>query len=168
MRYGGFWVRVAAALIDGFVLLIMLIPTIVIFELFGFFNDEITNYDDVSGPSFTLNLVPQIIWLLILWLYEATMTSSKYQATVGKLCLGLIVVDYQERPLTFMRATVRYFAKYVSCFAFGFGYLMVAFNEHKRGLHDFAANTYVLVKAAVQHEEEEHQKEVDAKLRGTS
>ena len=164
MRYGGFWVRVVDVIIDGFV---VFLPIMVIILVTGLENSlfvasETINEANEPETLYELNFKGQLLWMFTWWLYEAIMTSSKHQATVGKLCLGLIVVDEQERRLTFGRATGRHFAKYLSSFLLGIGYLMVAFTKHKSGLHDLVAKTNVLVKAAVPEEREESQNELDA------
>ena len=78
------------------------------------------------------------------WLYEAFMTSSPWQATVGKRVLGIVVTDMEGRRLSFGRATGRHFAKWLSSMALGIGYIMAAFTEKKQGLHDFVAGTVVV------------------------
>ncbi len=166
MRYGGFWRRVVAVVIDWF---LVNLPPLAIVLIFGsdyplFDVTEFINEENDLEKLYELNIRGQLIFVATWWLYEATMTSSKFQATVGKLCLGLIVVDEQEQRLTFGRATGRHFAKYISSFLLGIGYLMVAFTKHKQGAHDFVAKTYVLVKAAVREEGEAPQEELDAKF----
>jgi uncharacterized RDD family membrane protein YckC len=46
--------------------------------------------------------------------------------------------------LSFLRATGRHFAKYISAIIAGIGFLMVAFTKRKRGLHDMIAGTMVI------------------------
>jgi uncharacterized RDD family membrane protein YckC len=71
------------------------------------------------------------------------MESSDYQATLGKLTVRLKVTDLEGRRLSFARATRRYFSKYLSAISLGVGYLMVAFDSEKQGLHDRVAGTRV-------------------------
>jgi uncharacterized RDD family membrane protein YckC len=78
------------------------------------------------------------------WLYEALLTSSSWQATVGKRILNLKVTDELGNPISFERATGRFFAKILSSLLFCFGYLMVAFSARKQGLHDMLAGTLVM------------------------
>jgi uncharacterized RDD family membrane protein YckC len=82
--------------------------------------------------------------LCVAWLYEALMTSSAKQATLGKMVLGLKVIDQQGKRLTFLHATGRHFAKKVNAFTLHIGYLIVAFTRRKQGLHDLIAGTYVV------------------------
>jgi uncharacterized RDD family membrane protein YckC len=43
-----------------------------------------------------------------------------------------------------MNATGRYFAKIISAIILGIGFLMIAFTDKKRGLHDMIASTLVI------------------------
>jgi uncharacterized RDD family membrane protein YckC len=74
------------------------------------------------------------------------MESSQYHATLGKMLLGLIVTDDQGRPITFGRATGRFFSKLISRFTLGIGYIMAGFTQRKQALHDLIANTLVVRK----------------------
>jgi uncharacterized RDD family membrane protein YckC len=78
------------------------------------------------------------------WLYSALMESSSWQATLGKRALGLRVTDEHGERMSFAHATGRYFSKLLSAMTLGIGYLMVAFTDRKRGLHDMIANTLVV------------------------
>jgi uncharacterized RDD family membrane protein YckC len=60
------------------------------------------------------------------------------------MALGLRVVTDQGQRLTFLNATGRYFAKFISALILGIGFLMVAFTDRKRGLHDMIAGTLVI------------------------
>jgi uncharacterized RDD family membrane protein YckC len=84
------------------------------------------------------------IGIVVNWLYEALMTSSSKQATVGKMVFGLVVTDTQGARLSFLHATGRHFAKFLSTLTLLIGYVMAAFTERKQALHDFVAGTYVL------------------------
>ena len=46
--------------------------------------------------------------------------------------------------MTFGRATGRYFAKIISALTLGIGFLMVAWTDRKRGLHDMIDGTVVV------------------------
>jgi len=84
--------------------------------------------------------VPNMIW----WAYTAGLTSSNLQATLGKKILGLKVVDLNGNRISFGQATGRFFASILSGLILGIGYLMVAFNPKKQGLHDQIAGTFVI------------------------
>jgi uncharacterized RDD family membrane protein YckC len=121
--YGGFWVRLAAALVDGVLL-------VTVTALMGVLMRE----DLHAGTAASLmGLV-----------YEVGMVASAYQATVGKLAFRLRVVDREGRRLSVLRSFCRVLAKFLSWFVLGLGYLMIAITARKRGLHDFICGTLVV------------------------
>jgi uncharacterized RDD family membrane protein YckC len=141
--YAGFWIRFAAIFIDAIVVGVIMSPVSMLTSLFfGTLPGRrpevaIPALMSVVGLAFSLSLV-------VNWLYEALMTSSSKQATVGKLVFGLIVTDTQGARLSFLHATGRHFAKFLSSITLAIGYIMAAFTERKQALHDFIAGTYVL------------------------
>lgn len=78
------------------------------------------------------------------WLYEAFMLSSEWQATVGKRAMSIVVTGIDGGRISFARATGRHFAKYVSAFILGIGFIMAAFTAKKQALHDMMAETLVI------------------------
>jgi uncharacterized RDD family membrane protein YckC len=136
--YGGFWVRVVAYLIDSIAILVI---SVLVGGVYGFMVGFTggTEAMAVSGGY--------VIGFVVTWLYFALMESSERGATFGKRALGLRVVTDQGQRLTFGHATGRFFAKLVSALILGIGFLMVAFTERKRGLHDMMAGTLVVTTA---------------------
>ena len=134
VAYGGFWIRLVAYIIDA--ILISLVLGIVT-SIFGV---RYMDMDDMSQIDPTVNLLS----LAVAWLYFALMESSERGATVGKMAMGLRVVTGDGKRLSFMNATGRYFAKILSAIIFCIGFIMIAFTERKRGLHDMIASTLVI------------------------
>ncbi|MDT8447557.1 MAG: RDD family protein [bacterium] len=94
--------------------------------------------DPVAGIS-------DALWaLLVPMVYEVGMVASKYQATLGKLALGIRVSDQHGAPLGLKGSTIRYVAKILSGFLLGLGYLMAVFTENRQTLHDLVAQSWVL------------------------
>lgn len=122
MRYGGFWRRFGAAIIDG--ILLVVVNTLIALLL----------------DRNTASLISAVIG----WVYYAGMESSSRQATIGKSLLGIYVTDIAGNRISFLRATGRYFAKILSAITLFIGYIMAAFTERKQGLHDMIASTLVL------------------------
>ena len=131
VQYGGFWIRVVAYIIDA-ILLSVAAGVIGVVTGGGYDDLEHINYSG-SGIS-----------LVVGWLYFALMESSERGATVGKMAVGLRVVTDQGLRLSFLHATGRYFAKFISAIILGLGFLMIAFSDRKRGLHDMIAGTLVV------------------------
>jgi len=87
-----------------------------------------------------------VLTTVLVVLYFTLMESSNYQATVGKLALGLIVTDENGQKLDVVKALIRNLSKIISSMILMIGYLMVGFTEKKQGLHDIIAKTLVVKK----------------------
>jgi uncharacterized RDD family membrane protein YckC len=152
--YAGFWLRFLAHLIDsvvaGIVFGIFALLVVAIVGV-GYFRTLLEGMNS-ENPTFPLALVSIILLasavsVVATWLYYAWMESSKYQGTVGKMALGLIVTDLQGRQITFARASGRFFAKMITGLVpLGIGYIMAGFTEKKQALHDMIASCLVLRK----------------------
>jgi uncharacterized RDD family membrane protein YckC len=121
--YAGFWKRFAAVVVD--VIVVGLAEGVLSMLVFG-----------AGGLAF----------VFLPWVYEAVMLSSERQATIGKILLGIVVTDIEGQRISFVRATGRHFAKYLSALLLGIGFLMAAFTRRKQALHDLVADTLVVNK----------------------
>jgi uncharacterized RDD family membrane protein YckC len=143
VRYGGFWIRFVAFVIDAIVVAIVTIPVSVLIALFAGLAGGA-----VSMPGMGVHLVRFIISFafstLVNWIYEAALESSSHQATLGKMALGLKVTDTEGRQISFARASGRHFAKILSGMILVIGYIMAGFTERKQALHDVIAGTLVV------------------------
>jgi uncharacterized RDD family membrane protein YckC len=142
--YGGFWIRVVARIIDSTVVSLVLSPLFFVFMLPAIVRLSQSGPDE-EPPLWFFTAFP-LIWIVAVvavWLYDALLTSSSWQGTVGKRVLGLKVTDLQGNRISFGRATGRFFGKILSHMACHIGYIMVAFTERKQGLHDMIAGTLV-------------------------
>lgn len=145
-NYAGFWIRVGAYLIDTVVLLI---AQWIVFAIFGVSMVGADTLDPAAADMFATGgaVAAYTITTIGGILYFVLMESSAKQATLGKMALGLVVVDVDGNRISFLRALGRYFAKILSGIILLIGYIMVGFTERKQGLHDMIASTLV-VKAA--------------------
>jgi len=147
VAYGGFWIRVVAAIIDHIILRVVVAPVGMIFGGLGLAGGMMGHVPHFGHPFFGLGLLGGGVTFILLifgsWLYEAFMESSSYQATLGKMVCGLKVTDLYGNRISFERATGRYFAKWLSTMILFIGYIMVGFTERKQGLHDLLAGTLV-------------------------
>lgn len=155
-NYAGFWLRFVAVIIDG--LLLGAVQFIAIMPILGIMGiglptdiqslesaDE-TNMIPMFSQMMAMAGVTQIVFLTIQTLYFSFMESSKYQASIGKMVLGLKVTDVNGNPLDFTKALVRNLCKIISSMILLIGYLMAAFTEKKQALHDMIASTLVVKK----------------------
>ncbi|MGB0934951.1 MAG: RDD family protein [Alphaproteobacteria bacterium] len=125
IRYAGFWLRVAASIIDLVINLPWIVPLILLSEHMPLIVGEIS--------------------VMIFWLYYSLFECSKLQGTPGKRALGIRVVDKELERLTWAESTLRFMCKSFSTLTLWIGYIMVAFTSKKQGLHDKLAKTYVIV-----------------------
>src|ERR1700735_1592554 len=150
VAYAGFWLRFVAWFIDRIVLQIA--GSIITLP----FATSVVGLRELmrSHPSSPEDFIPLfenmrkffLIILVLEWLYYALLESSIWQATLGKKALGLEVTDLAGARITFGRATGRYFARYISFFTLGIGYIMAGFTKKKQALHDMIAGTLVIRK----------------------
>ncbi len=151
LPYGGFWIRFLAYFIDRIVVgvvaapfyFILLVPRLIPIIQNAQRTGEPPSPEMIGailGAAFTFGLVA----LGCVWLYDALLTSSSWQGTVGKKVLRLKVTDEAGNRIGFGRATGRFFGKILSGMIMYIGFIMVGFTDRKRGLHDMLAGTLVM------------------------
>jgi uncharacterized RDD family membrane protein YckC len=143
VRYGGFWIRVVAFIIDAIIVRTAAWPIGMIFGLGGLAGTLGGFPHSGMGLHLLGGGVIAVVVVFGSWLYEAFMLSSPYQATLGKMIFGMKVTDLYGNRISFARATGRHFAKWLSGMILGIGYIMVGLTERKQGLHDMLAGTLV-------------------------
>lgn len=145
---GGFWRRVAAYLIDstlvGVAYYSVFTALMVLVFALGLFGDSSRWLENSSVLSAVMIVLGYGVYGLISIGYYAGLESSSMQATLGKLAVGIKVVDAGGARLSRGRAFARWASSFASYATFGVGYLMAAFTERKRGLHDLIAGTQVV------------------------
>ena len=145
ISYAGFWRRTAASLIDSLILDFILVPIEI---SLGFFkNFHLLLHHGGPDPSMLQSYL-LLDWIVVLlwWLYNAIMESSRLQATIGKMALRIIVTDEGGNRITFGRATGRHFAKILSFLMLTIGFMMAGWTKKKQAAHDMIAGTLVIMK----------------------
>lgn len=126
---GGFWIRVAAFTLDY--LIVFILASIILGILSFYIQNDFIGY----------------IFFALTFVLYFTLAESTYSTTFGKVLWGLKVIDAKKRSrLSFAKALGRTLLYYISALFFGLGFIMVAFDDNKQGLHDKIAKTYVLRK----------------------
>ncbi|CAB1080555.1 hypothetical protein D1AOALGA4SA_8235 [Olavius algarvensis Delta 1 endosymbiont] len=139
MNYAGFWIRLGAIAIDSFILwavnFLLFIPLGIILP---------TSEDN---PYVFLSFMPFLIiaQYAIPAVYD-TWFVGKHGATPGKMACNLKVVVEDGSQLTYMRAFGRHFGKWLSSMILAIGFIMAAFDDQKRTLHDRICETRVVRK----------------------
>ena len=160
--YAGFWKRVAASIIDGFVTMALsyaiLIPMVMLTGGgWGMFIGE-----PDSGGAGILMFFWYLISLMVPLLYMSFMHSSANQATLGKMAVGIKVSRLDGERISFWRAFGRYFGYILSTMILFIGVIMVAFTERKQALHDMISDTLVVDKHAFTAQPELQREELGA------
>jgi uncharacterized RDD family membrane protein YckC len=143
VRYGGFWRRFVAILVDGILLWIVLLPlrlvlappraTAMDLYHFGFGHTFwATFWSWNTGIAYAVEFVYYVYFL------------SQKGATLGKMLMGVKVVTAKGGPISVGRAIGRYFARNLSWMTLFIGYIMAAFDDQKRALHDYICGTRVI------------------------
>ena len=155
--YAGLGRRIIAFIIDFILILVFdLVVASVLGLLRGVQNLYFYAYQHAPIESLTpegtrLALVTSIIasygilFVVIPWLYYASFESSRSQATPGKVLIHAQVTDLEGSRVSYARATIRFFAKFISLVIFFIGFIMIGFTKKKQGLHDKIAGCLVLL-----------------------
>lgn len=158
VRYAGFWLRFAAAVIDSILVSAIVGPLLLMAYGRGYFQPFIDlrlgNDEDLlanlvsfaaamdqpmySAPAnYVISYLVPAIAIVLFWMAR--------QATPGKMLLGMKIADAQTLgPPTRKQDIGRYLAYYVSILCLMLGFLWVAFDARKQGWHDKLAGTVVL------------------------
>lgn len=145
--YAGFRKRFAAYMIDSFLVGMAFYAIFIVALLAGGIGmGGLMNMSgDTLGPGLLmLMLGAYLSYPLISGFYYVLMESSGHQATLGKMAVGIKVTDAQGHRLRRGNALGRWASHLLCYFTLYIGYLMVAFTQHKRGLHDLVASTLVV------------------------
>jgi uncharacterized RDD family membrane protein YckC len=137
--YAGFWKRFAALILDY---LILLATSVFIGAVIGLL------FGSPEGSNELADNLGGLAGILVWWLYYGLMESSRRQATLGKMALGIKVVDLRGERVSFLRATARHFAKLLSGVLLLVGYMMAGFTSRKQALHDVVASCLVVNRGA--------------------
>ena len=141
-RYGGFWIRLAASIIDG---IIVTVAIFIVFFAIGLIAG-IAGLATGQRPSATGNSVETVANLIYLLLYVGYFIYFWGMGqTPAMRWLGLQVVDaITGTPIGFGRAGLRYLGYMLSVLACDIGLIWAAFDPRKQGWHDKIARTVVI------------------------
>lgn len=145
--YGGFWLRFVAKFIDGLILGIVgfILAGVLMKDLIPLMEQMDPNNPD---PEQVMQIIAiylkvwfynQIILLAYNWFFLA-----KFEATPGKLALGLRIVRADGSKLSHGRILGRFFAEKLSALVLYIGYIIAGFDDEKRAMHDMICDTRVV------------------------
>jgi uncharacterized RDD family membrane protein YckC len=134
IEYAGFWLRVAASLIDTVMLLILLFPLLSFIYGMSYWTEQRPSLDILD---IALNYIAPMLIVILFWIYKS--------ATPGKLILKMKIVDANTlQQAKTGQLIVRYLGYYLSAIPFFLGLIWVGIDKRKQGFHDMLANTVVI------------------------
>ena len=158
-EYGGFWIRVVAYLIDGFILglIFWFIVSPLFMKMFSNIFSSVPMMDpstmdqaqmqammaEVAGNMMKTIWISQLINMILMGGYFIILEGGPGQ-TLGKKALGLRVVTPEGERIGYLKALARYISRIVSGIILGIGFIMAAFDDEKRTLHDRICDTRVI------------------------
>jgi len=131
--FAGFWIRFVAKFIDG------ILQQVVVFVA-NLVLGAVISAAEAPTAFFVVSLT---LSMLLSGAYSIFFT-GKYGATLGKMALGLKVVRAGGGAVGYGLAAGRFFAELLSSFTLLIGYIIAAFDDEKRTLHDRICNTRVI------------------------
>jgi len=144
LTYGGFWIRFGARFIDGLILWIVntaiAVPIMASLALTG------TVVKPTPEAPFTMlkaQLILVFFQMLVAATYETVFT-GRFAATPGKMACRLKVVRPDGGRVSYARALGRYGGTFISGIILCIGYIIAAFDDEKRALHDRICDTRVI------------------------
>jgi len=154
LEYAGFWIRLAAALIDFFILIagLYILYCVISQSFFWIFPNVprvINTFGDIACGA---PLSAGIIWLSATILLALLVASTVYFVacwaasgqTVGKVSMSIKIIRTDSSPLDLRYSFIRFIGSMLCGATLGIGFIMVAFDSHKQGMHDKMADTYVV------------------------
>jgi uncharacterized RDD family membrane protein YckC len=144
-QYAGFWIRLAAKMIDGLILSLATWGVMIPFQLFFF--TQFTRNTDTFNPAMFLGAM-SIMMLLVFGIqaFYTTWFVGRFAATPGKMACRLKVVLPDNGKVSYPRAFGRYCAELITSMTLTIGYIIAAFDVEKRSLHDRICSTRVVHK----------------------
>jgi len=161
VKFAGFWRRFVAFCVIDFIL------------YYTFVKSTEAFIELILQTNKSLLVI--IVFLVTPWLYFASMEGSSKQATLGKMAMRIKVTDIKGTRISFVRATARYFGKfllliilvigtpghinfqgfgsrsYIICaLIFFIGFSMAILTPKKQTIYDIIAGTLVVKKETPQ------------------
>lgn len=128
IEYAGFWMRFSASIWDG---LILGIPMTIIMFLLGMIGATI------GVPS--IQYLGVLVYVVVYVYMEGVLGG-----TPGKSLVGISIRNEKGEFIGIPMAILRYIGRILSVLILGIGYLMIAFDNRKQGLHDKIAGSFVV------------------------
>ena len=143
MHYAGFWIRLCAKFIDGLILGVVNFLISMAMGVAGATVADSTSQPESLGAVMGVQGILIVVQIAIGVAFYVFFV-GKFGATPGKMALRLRIVRASGERVSYGRACGRYFAEMLSAIILNIGYLMAAWDEEKRALHDRVCDTRVI------------------------
>src|SRR5262245_40845669 len=131
-RYAGFWLRFGAAIIDSFIVGVVVL--IILLAIYGRAYLQLSQQGKTLWADIVFQVVLPAVAAILFWRYRG--------ATPGKMLLSAKIVDANTLGPPSTGALIgRYFAYLVSMIPLCLGFLWIAFDRRKQGWHDKLSGT---------------------------
>jgi uncharacterized RDD family membrane protein YckC len=144
--YAGFWARAAARIID----LVLILGTFNLIYLAdrlgadaGWWTGSGLGEGD-TGDGFSPSNVLRGLFFLGFPIFYYVYLHGSCGQTFGKMALKIKVINEDGTPLDYRKAFLRWLGYFLCDLTFNIGYLWVAFDSRKQGLHDKVCKTLVI------------------------
>lgn len=145
VTFGGFFVRMAAYLIDGIIVGIGLLFVRLSIALLGVFAAK-----EIFTSAIIFNFTLKDVVLYLCGAAYFIVLTYCTGTTLGKKAMNLRVVGKNGmKPTLFQIIYRETVGRFLCSVTLGIGYLMVGIDRQKRGLHDVICDTYVVYEKKV-------------------
>ncbi|MGH9393482.1 MAG: RDD family protein [Terriglobales bacterium] len=150
-HYKGFWIRFVAKFLDGILIDILAAPIWILVFLPMMRTLARNPQPDPNQATLLMagrigSLVLGELAIIALWLGYNTVMLGKFGTTMGKMAIGAKVVTPSGQAIGWGTAFGRSAMELVSAMILDIGYIIAAFDDRKRALHDRVAGTVVVAK----------------------
>ena len=122
LEYAGFWIRLGAGIIDGVIL------TLIAWIIIHVFSSLIIYV--------VAEIVIEVAYFVGFWVWRGQ--------TPGKMMVGIKIIHTDSSPISLSYAFLRYLGYIVSVLTLFIGFIWIAFDSRKQGIHDKIADSYVV------------------------
>ena len=148
VKVAGFWRRLGGGLIDSAVIL----PVSLVLGSIVFWVSDIHLPPSLYGLDFWLDLllagdsafVAGVVVLSIVTFVYVFVFQITRGRTLGMLATKTRIIDLYGDSPSLLRAAIRSLGYFFGVATLGLGFIWIAFDAEKRGVHDWISGTYVI------------------------
>lgn len=129
LEYAGFWIRLGASIID------LIILSIILYAIFKLIIFMVPSSIFIIIFSFVAWLI-EIVYVVAFWVWRGQ--------TPGKMITGIKIIRTDSSPIDWQYSLLRYIGCIISAIIIFIGFIWIAFDSRKQGIHDKIADTYVV------------------------